>query len=414
MELHPMATTLKTLIIILFFPLILYPQFPDIKFERIMVEDGLPNGCVHDILQDHQGFMWITTENGLSKYDGYKFITYRHDPGDSTSIGGNLISALHEDRSGALWAGTWEGGLNKFIHKKEVFIRYRYDRDNPVSIGSNHVECIDDFSYKGKDVLWIGTATGLNKLDPETGEFTRYPHTNRGHPYRFVEALVVDTSGNVWVGSTEGGLHKFNPETRRYTHYRHDPGNPKSLSSNLVLSLFEDQTGILWVGTSGGGLNKFDREKDQFLSYRFDPNNPTSLSNDIVLSIFEDKAGKLWVGSGEGGLNIFDRTKEEFTRYIHDPDDPNSLSDNTVMCIDEDKSGVLWAGTWGGGLNKIDLQKSQFSQIRRLPGIKNSLSNNDVTCVYESHYGGEAVLWIGTKNGGLNKLNRATGKYTNY
>jgi len=413
MELHPMAATLKTLIIILFFPLILYSQSPDIKFERIMVEDGLPNGFVHDILQDQQGFMWIATENGLSKYDGYKFTNYRHDPDDSSSISSNLISALHEDRSGLLWVSTW-GGLNKFIREKEVFIRYGYDRDNPASIGSNHVECIDDFSYEGKDVLWLGTATGLNKLDPETGEFTRYPHTNRGHPYRFVEALVVDTSGNVWVGSTEGGLHKFNPETRRYIHYRHDPGNPKSLSSNLVWSLFEDQTGILWIGTSGGGLNKYDSLKDQFISYHHDPSNPISLGNDIVLSIFEDKAGKLWVGSGEGGLNIFNRTKEEFTRYIHDPDDPNSLSDNTVMCIDEDKSGMLWVGTWGGGLNKIDPQKSQFSQIRHLPGNKNSLSNNDVTCVYESHYGGEAVLWIGTKNGGLNKLNRAKKQYISY
>lgn len=402
----------KAINILLMFPLVLYPQSQDIKFERIMVEDGLPNGLVHDILQDQQGFMWIATEDGLSKYDGYTFTTYRHDPGDSTSLGSIWVSAIHEDRTGGLWFATSGGGLNKFDRDKEMFFRYKYNRNNPESISSNHVSCIDDFRYKGKDVLWIGTSTGLDKLDPETGKFTRYPHTDLGHPYRFVEALVVDTSGNVWVGSSDGGLHKFNPETEQYTHYKNDPNNPNSLRSNLVYSLLIDRTGDLWVGTGEGGLNKFDPESGQFLSYRHDPDDPTSLSNDLIASLFEDKAGMLWVGAGEG-LNAFDREKEQFTHYKHDPDDPNSLSDNLVLCIYEDKSGVLWAGTWAG-LTKIDPQKSQFSQIRHLPGNRNSLSNNNVNCIYESHYGGEEILWIGTKNGGLNKLNRTTGKYTCY
>jgi len=407
-----MASYYKAFIFYLILPFVIYPQSTDIRFERITVEQGLPQGLVHDILQDHQGFMWFATEDGLFKYDGYTFTTYRHDPDDSTSLGSSWVTDIHEDLNGILWLATIGGGLNKFNREKEMFVSYKYERNNTRSISSNQLECIDNFSYKGKEVLWIGTAVGLNKFDPETGEFTRYPHTNLGNPYRYVEAIVVDTSGKVWVGSGDGGLHKFDPETEQYTHYRNDPGDPNSLSSNLIYALLEDRTGDLWVGTGEGGLNKFDRENETFLSYSHDLNNPTSLSNDLIASLLEDKAGMLWIGTSEG-LNAFDRENKQFTRYKHNPDNPSSISDNTVMYIYEDKSGVLWVGTWGG-VNKIDPQKSQFSQIRHIPGNDNSLSDNNVTCIYESHYEGENILWIGTKNGGLNKLNRSTGKYTWY
>jgi ligand-binding sensor domain-containing protein len=100
--------------ILLIIPLALYPQYQNIKIERIMVEDGLPNGIIHDILQDHRGFIWFATEDGLCKYDGYTFTTYRHDPLDTTSIGSSFVSALYEDHSGVLWLATSGGGLNKF------------------------------------------------------------------------------------------------------------------------------------------------------------------------------------------------------------------------------------------------------------------------------------------------------------
>jgi signal transduction histidine kinase/ligand-binding sensor domain-containing protein/AraC-like DNA-binding protein len=216
----------------------------------------------------------------------------------------------------------------------------------------------------------------------------------------------------VWVGSVDGGLHRFNPETEQYTHYIHDPYNPTSLPSNRVHKLFEDRAGILWVGTLGGGLAKFDSENERFISYHNDPEDPNSLSSELVTKFFEDRTGKQWIGTSEG-LNAFDWEKGRFIHYKNDPDDPNSISDNVILCINEDRSGNLWLGTWGG-VNKIDLQKNQFTHIRHIPGNKNSLSDNYVTSVYESLYGGEDVLWIGTKNGGLNKLNRSTGKWSCY
>jgi len=116
--------SIKFKVVILFLLLIfaIYPQSSDIRFERISVEQGLPDGLVHDILQDHQGFIWYATEDGICKYDGYTFTTYRYDPDDSTSLSGNPVSVLHEDQSGILWVGTWDGGLNKFIREKDEFV----------------------------------------------------------------------------------------------------------------------------------------------------------------------------------------------------------------------------------------------------------------------------------------------------
>ena len=407
-----MNMTYKAFLYILFIPLIVCSQQQNIRFERITVEDGLTNGAVQDILQDQQGFMWFATWNGVSKYDGYTFTTYQHDPDDSTSIGENSVFDIYEDRRGVLWFATVGGGLSKFDPKKERFTNYRHDPNDPHSISSSQVKCTDSYMYNDKDILWIGTAYGLNKFDPVTEKFTWYPHTSLGHPYRFVESLAVDTCGMVWVGCIDGGLHKFNPQTERYTHYVNDPNDPTTLPGNTVTSMLVDRSGDLWVGILGGGLAKFDPENERFISYRYNPNDPTSLSHDAVVCIFEDSAGTLWVGTSEG-LNTFDREKELFIQYKHNPDDPYSISDNLVLCINEDNSGNLWIGTWNG-LNKIDPQKNQFSHIKHIPGNNNSLSANYVTALYESRYGGENILWIGTKNGGVNKLNRATGKWSCY
>jgi len=406
-----MARYFKFILLLILLSTLVFAQYENIRFERITVEDGLPQSIIKEILQDRQGFMWFATAEGVCKYEGYTFYIYRHDPDDSTSLAGSDVIGMHEDRNGVLWFATI-GGLSKFDRDKERFTNYKYDRDDPHSISSDEVDCIDSYRYNGKDVLWIGTARGLNKFDPQSGKFIRYPHTNLGHPYSYVETVLIDTFGMVWIGCADNGVHKFNPETEQYTHYIHDPHNPNSLPGNGVYNLFEDRAGTLWVATLGAGYAKFDPENERFISYHHDPEDPTSLASELVAVFFEDRAGRRWIGTTEG-LDAFDQEKEQFIHYKHDPDDRNSISDNNILCINEDRSGNIWVGTWGG-LSIIDFQKNHFSHIRHIPGNKNSLSDNYVTSVYESQHGGEEVLWIGTKNGGLNKFNRSTGKWSCY
>jgi signal transduction histidine kinase/ligand-binding sensor domain-containing protein/ActR/RegA family two-component response regulator len=377
---------------------VLFAQSNNIKFEHISVEQGLSQSTVQCIFQDSQGFMWFGTEDGLNKFDGYKFTIYKHDPEDSASLASNYVWDIYEDYSTNLWIATAHGGLNRFDRETEEFTHYKFDPKNPASISYNTIRKITGFKYGDREVLWIGTGNGLNKFDLETEQFSHFPPTDQDFPYNFVETMVVDSSGKVWIGCTYGGLHRFDPETEKYVHYRHDPKNHNTLSSDPIWSLLVDQSGVLWIGTSGGELNKFDSEIEQFTRYRCNPGNR-------VFSIYEDKEGVLWIGTWEGELNIFDRKTEQFTQYKHDPHKPYSLSINSITSIYQDKSDVIWIGTWQGGLNKINPQSTQFTHPELEPYLEDL--NLPVWGICESEPG---VLWVGIWGEGLVKIDRKQGQ----
>jgi len=408
-----MTTFIKALLFCLVLPFLLYPQYENIKFERISVEHGLSNGLVKSVLQDHQGFMWFATEEGLNKYDGYKFTIYRNDPNDSTSLGSNNIKSVYEDPSGNLWISTIDGGLNRYNREKDNFFKYMPDANNPESISNDDMQRTIGFNYDGEAVLWIGTSFGLNKMDIAEQKFKYYPHTKKAYPHGYVEVMAVDSIGYVWIGCTEGGLYKFNPWTETFTNYQHDPGNPNSISDNGISALWFDNSGSLWVGTRKGGLNKFDSKNERFIHFLHDPNNPHSLSEKYVSGIYEDRAGNFWVGTAFSGLNKLNRGTGQFSNYKHDPGNPNSLGDNWVMSIYEDKSDVLWVGTVDG-VYKSDPGKNQFANYSDIPGNRNSLNGNYIGSIQVSNYGEQKTLWIGTKTGGINKLDRNTGRFTHY
>ncbi len=389
----------------------LYAQDRPVKFEHISVEHGLSSTTVISIFQDSKGFLWIGTDQGLNKYDGYGFTLYKHDPDNPNSLSDNNIGRLFEDRYGALWIGTVNGGLNKFDRKTEKFAHYKHDPQNPKSLSHNFV-----FTMHGDrhGVLWIGTIGGLDKFVPSdsTPIFTHYKHDpNNPHSLSsdYVNSIYDDHLGVVWVG-TYDGLSKFDRDQEQFIHFRNDPKNLNSLSNNNVRHIFEDRSGVLWIGTWGGGLNRFDREQERFTHYRHDPQNPYSLSGDIIWTIFEDRAGRLWVGTYGGGLDEFDREKRQFIHYNENPDNPNSLSTNYIHTIYEDRSEALWIGT-ANGLHKLDREKQKFMHYARVPNDPNSLNNNRVYSFHEDRSG---VLWIGTENGGLNKFDRSSGKFTHY
>jgi two-component system sensor histidine kinase ChiS len=385
----------------------------EIKFEHISVEQGLSHTKVFCIFQDSRGFMWFGTEDGLNKYDGYKFTVYRHNPADSFSLGNSEVRDIYEDLSGNIWIATSGGGLNRFERATEHFTRFTNDRNNPSSIPSNFINRITSHRYDDKELFWIGTHMGLSKFDTESEKFTLFSHTDKGYPYSYIEAMAVDSAGKVWIGSSGDGLHRFDPETGKYTSYRHDPDIPGSISDNQISSLYWHKSGILWIGTVKGGLNRFDPKNNRFISYRADPANKYAVSSDWITSIYEDRRGTFWLTTAYGGLNIFNRQTERFSSFMHDPGDPNSISDNTAMCIFEDRSGILWVGTWGG-IDKFDSGKSQFVNITEHASNGYSLSGSYICSICKSNDVAKPALWIGTKTNGLNKLDLTTGEVKHF
>jgi ligand-binding sensor domain-containing protein/serine phosphatase RsbU (regulator of sigma subunit) len=389
------------------------PETMDIKFEHISIKEGLSQSIVECIAQESCGFIWFGTEDGLNRYDGYKFTILRNEPQNPNSLGHNNILVIYEDQFRILWIGTFHGGLTRFDPENQKYTVFKKNPDDPNSLSSDVVRAIVEAP---SGVLWIGTDDGLNKLDTKTGTFTHYkhePHNPGSLGHNEVYSICADRPGVLWIGTNGGGLDRFDIQSGTFTHFKAKTGDSKNPGSNEILKLFKDRSGVLWIGTHGGGLFKFDNNTRTFTCYKANPNAPhapQSLSNNIVRAIYEDQSGFLWVGTG-AGLNRFDRETGTFTSYLNDPRDTSSLTHNEIRSIYEDVSGVLWIGTYGGGINKINPKRKKFLHYQSNPNDPNSLSHDIVWSIYEDRMG---ILWIGTHGGGLNKFDRKANRFTVY
>jgi len=379
---------------------------------------SLSHDNVFSLFIDSKGCIWVGTwGGGLNKFVSDKeiFARYEHIPGDPKSLSNNKVRAIFEDSEGILWVGTYGGGLNKLNREKGTFFYYRHDPENPGSLSDERVMVI----YESRSgILWVGTdGGGVNAFDREKGIFKRYMHAP-GHPnslsHNRIRSIYEDDNGLLWIGTYGGGVSILSHDENGieiFTHYQGDVQDPKSLSNNRVMSIFESKENLIWIGTSGGGINAFDREKKFFNCIRRNPDVPNSLSDNRIRAFCEDKNGVLWIGTDGGGLNRLDRRKGVFTHYMHDPFCRNCISHNRVYSIFEDSSEVLWIGTFGGGLDRFDREKGRFFHYRHDPENPQSLSDDRVRTIYEDSKG---ILWVGTMSGGLSKMDRETGTFTWY
>ncbi|HMB89500.1 MAG TPA: two-component regulator propeller domain-containing protein [Rhodothermales bacterium] len=371
-------------------------------FDRLSVDDGLSQTIVTAMLQDRHGFLWIGTEGGLNRYDGYDILVYKQDQTDSTSLSHSFIHALLEDEQGFLWIGTYGGGLNRFDPETGTFSHFWHDPDDANSLSDDRVLTL---LPREDGTFWMGTESGgLSHFEPATGTFTHYQHdpddpNSLGH--NEVRSIAHAPDGSLWIGLGLAGLNHFDPATSTFTRYRHDPANPNSLSDDEVTTLLTAADGTLWVGTGQGGLDHLDPATSTFTHYRHAA-KANSLSNNAVADLLLDRQGLLWIATGDG-LNALDPKSRHFTTYRHDTANPKSLSTDNLRVLFEDTSGLLWIGTWGSGLNK--LRRTPFAVYRHHPEDPNSLTQNDVMNFVEEPSG---ALWIATYTGGINRFDRKT------
>jgi len=405
----------------------------DIHFKRFSIEEGLLQYRINCILQDSKGFMWFGTNDGLNKYDGYNFRTYKHEPGVADTLSSQWVTCLLEDRlnPGILWIGT-DYGLNRFDTGTDRISIFRGNPRNSANF-DNFIWCIHQ-DRSGS--MWIGTESGLWKFNPTTGTFKHYfPGTRNGNPiYTMCESaggilwlgsnsglshfnpasgvwrrcplkkqtvvwsIYIEPSGIAWIGSSRG-LVKYKPNNETFVYYIHED-KKNSLSNNEVTSIMPGGKGELWVGT-GDGLIKFDPKTGTFTVFKYDPQRPGSLSSNLILSVYVDRSGVIWVGSLDGGLNKLESGSEIFNHLSHDPQDPNSLSSNLVSSIYEDPTGILWIGTFTRGVNKYDPKSKTFTHYIDEPGKPGSLKRNNITAIAGDQQG---MIWIGTYDGGVNVL----------
>lgn len=379
------------------------------RFERFTAEEGVAHDAVYSLAQDKTGFLWMATQGGLNRYDGYNFKTFDHDPEDPASLAESAVSQILVDHNGSLWLATWGGGLDRLDPESGGFVHYPADPAEPKRLAGSRVQSVYE---DRRGILWVGTfAAGLSRLDRETGDFTTYRHDD-ADPTSLADdrvwAMAEDAADRLWV-ATGNGLSILDRQSGDFTVYRHDPLDPKSLSHDVVRTLYVDRVGSLWAGTEDG-LNRFDPATGGFVRYLADSSDLSTYLSGIVNVVYEDSFGRLWVGTNGGGLNLLDRETGQVRRFLYDPGDPHTLGDNDVRDVLEDRSQVLWIATRGGGLSKLDLKPRKFRHVNHRSGDPKSLVSKEVRDFAEDNL---HRLWVATEKG-LDRWDEASGSFVHF
>lgn len=421
------------------------------------------------ITQDNLGFYWIGTQQGLNRYDGYKFRQFFHDSDDPNSLPGDWIWALHTDRNGDIWVGAASGGVARYDRTTQAFQRYalapavraiaedgkgflylgtdgagvvRLDPASGMqvsySVGNERVKALHVGS---EGTVWAGTdGSGLYKLEPGAQDFVMVDSIADGERVR----NVVGDDKTLWVGTYENGLFQLDRATQAVERHSHTPEGAGGLPSNSYRALLLCADETLWVGNEAAGLTRFDGAS--FTNFQHDGGNQRSLIGDHVSALYEDRDGLLWIGT-HTGLSVLNPIASTFVNF-------SGASSNWISSFAEDDASGVWVASMGGGINRYDLTtgssdrvpgplssdrittlmiqasndqvwagtraegvnrydpvSGQWHAYRHDPDDPGSLSFNGVTSLLEDAAGG---VWVGTYLGGLNRYEPATDNFTHF
>ncbi len=426
------------------------------RFKRLSLEEGLPQSSVLALLQDHKGFLWFGTQDGLARYDGYSFLVFRKQLRSPHTLKGNWIQTLHEDKHGILWIGTLDGGLHSFdpvtqrfsvfpykIHgdtlgavvgvrsiygddasgnlvigtngygmlifdtkSKNYTEEYRVDKRNPKSLPGNGVR---SFYADSRGSLWIATNNGLCKFDIRTKVLTPFHYTTHRNESETNNLLYICEDGRdtLLLGTNSGEVLRFSCTEENFLPFAARAIVQPYLAGFAVTSIQKDSQGTLWFATLGNGLVLLDKTGRLTHSRNISYDTETLSSNNLR-TVFQDRSEMMWVGTNDGGVNIFDPKAQIFSLIRHNDALAGSLSANSISVLRVDHTGTIWIGT-GDGLNAFNPATRAMTVYRY--NLKNpfSISNNSILDIAEDSLG---TVWVSTSGGGVNKFDRAKNHFT--
>lgn len=413
-----------------------YAYDDNIQFNSITTIDGLSQSTAESIYQDSKGYIWIGTNDGLNRYDGYNFKVYKYGKDSKTSIASNYIFSIKEDLDGNIWVGTISG-VSKISNKDNTITNYYEGKDNGnlssnngadilvtddgrVLVGTENglnlynpktdsfdrilddedtLTCQDIYSLaqdENKDI-WIGTYFGLNKIDVSEKTIQKFYSTEDENSIseNCIYKVYSDRNGYVWVGTESKGLNKININTNEITVYQNVEGDETSLQGGYVTNILRDKSGAIWVCTDEG-LSKYIEESDSFITYQNKLYDRYSLLNNQTFGILEDNNGLIWVGT-YSGINIFD-PNNKVEHYKNSIDNDKSLNDNVIHGLYEDNDGYLWGGTKSGGINIISRNNRD---VIKVIDQEDGLSDSSINFIV----GEDDYVWVATRNG-LNRIDK--------
>ena len=364
------------------------------NFKNITIEDGLSQSTVETIYQDSKGYIWIGTNDGLDRYNGYEFKHYKHDKYDKNSIANNYIVDIIEDKNGYIWVSTI-GGLSRINPDKDEIKNYYSKEDSGNLSNSNlwQILCTKD------NRLIASTIDGLNVYDKNKDKFTRILYKEGELPSQYIYSLEEDINGHIWVG-TDNGLVELDKDLNIVKSYQ------DAIGDSDVYNVYDDSKGNIWVCTLDNGLFKINLDDKSVENYK-NNNSKISIPSNNVRDIISDSEGKLWIATDKG-LCTFDYEREEFITYNKKSYQSNSLIDDEIFCLLKDSSGLIWIGTYSG-ISRFN-PNSNFTHFKLDPYEDNSISGNVIHGIYEDD---DKTLWIGTNESGVNIINGESIKHLN-
>ena len=363
---------------------------PNLLFKRFFSSNGLPDERIRSIFQDHNGYLWIGTMNGICRYDGYSFKNFFKTK-KNNSISGNWAYTITEDASHNIWIGTNEG-FSKFDQEKETFVNYSL----PNRLVTQQSKRVNSLVFDKDGLLWIGGKLGLMQYNPATNSFKQFPNT----PLNInVSKIILGKNDYLWLATDKGLVH-FNLGSGKYDFFNLQI-KPNAYGDK-IWSLLEDSED-LYVGTASSGLLKLPHTKGesygafQYLNqYKA---GDESLENTQVFDIRKSSIGDFWLGTEKGLAKIskLGTANASLDYYRNSSVNERSISSDRVYCVFIDKTNVLWCGT-EVGLNNLQLSALPFNYYS-FSGLK---ITDQVRGIYSAN---GKDIWLATYKSGFYKYN---------
>jgi ligand-binding sensor domain-containing protein/signal transduction histidine kinase len=422
------------------------PGVYNVRFRGYSTTEGLSQASAMAMAQGNTGFLWIGTQDGLNRFDGYGFKVYKHDRADPWSLADNAVFAIAADPDGSMWIGTQAGGLDRY---DPILGRFEHHAADPTRADALAGAQVDALLLDHRQRLWvassgaklqwldragngfrdtplgplpalahvralveqddgsvlIGTRDGLWRCDSEAN-VVRELQFVAGQSLD-VQALALAANGDIWVSSTSAGLFAFTAagaSTKHYFHGAdfHGAAPEHELPDNEVRGLKFDSSGRLWVAAKSSGLLRVDPARGQVDTYLHDPANPQSIAANREHTVLIDRDGLIWAGSWNNGVSMHDPRTEAFATVEKVAGDPYTLPARPVSALMANKDGTLLLGLpEGGGLVQFDPRAGVVARLSLDPALPGSLPQNLIEYLERTHDGS---LWVATAGGGLHRM----------
>lgn len=385
-----MKIYLYTITVFLLFSMNLYSQLN----RTYTIDDNLSSSLVNQIIQDDKGFIWIATEYGLNKFDGYKFTTYKHNKKDPLSIMDNYVRTIFQDSKKNIWVG-FINGLMKYNPNTDTFEKIDIIR------GKNKMEArVVSIIETRKGEIWLSTSGyGIFKIINNGGHYSTSHQLKNKLSSEYISAIYEDSRSRIWFANSKYGLECYDTTSGKLKSYH----ITDSLSPENITSITGNDDGFVFIGTEKNGIAVYNPYKDKINSVPYKDQL-------YVRALSVNNKNDLLIGTDGQGLKIYKLQ----TNTIEDHEinlSPYNVSKARIHSIARDKLNNLWLGLYLEGVGFITNPRKDFKHITLKSFGINSVNNNPTWAIFKDH---SNTLWIGTDNNGIYAFNQDLKEIGNY